>query len=303
MYATCAEILAELDTPWMGVAAPPRQYGNDETSPLIHLYAGTRAPNYQFQIGAALSSYLIEAAGKIYPDVPLSDFGFITVDHLYMSEGTERRRGTLDTLTHLAPEFINEGRYFPLNTFYIEKSAPASYLAYSYVTETVTNNPDIYYWLVACQKYEFGEAAAYVFAEMELGDRAIIVAFHDGFGLPNQWDPLDDRKLTSFKAVYTSPSAEISVEPVIGALYALMNGDATPETLWTEWVFEDENQVESGYASRPIPLFWLDRDSYQRILKWSDIYARNNNYPDYLADGITRDTFSTYMQVPDTGNP
>ena len=84
-----------------------------------------------------------------------------------------------------------------------------------------------------------------------------------------------------------------------------MNGDATPETIWPEWVPAYE---AAPYAVRMLPSFWIEFNNYKHMLEWSDVYCQSDLFPyNDLHDGIDRNAYSTKVAIPEayasTTNP
>jgi hypothetical protein len=283
-YNRVAEILDELGTPWMGCMAAPRDY-EAEGKPLIHPFAGF--DNYQ--IGYIFGETLIKYKDKFWPDVPIKEFGFITVDYSVSAPLHSRETGCKDALTASAPELMD--RYFvadtSINTFDVDTSSQV-------VTSVLAQHPDIEYWLIFAEVEDMAKGAAVAIDTMGLTDNTCIADF-GCVALQAQWDAgqQDAWRVAGWL------SQTIYAEPMIGALYAFMNGDASPETIWPNWINVNDCGGESGtYASRLLPFYWMEYDNYKEMMKWSDLYAGSNNYPNYPADGITRDSYSSGAEVP-----
>jgi hypothetical protein len=285
MYTRVAEILDELGHPWMGCMAAPRDY-EAEGMPLIHPFVGF--DNYQ--VGTIFPPKLLEYKDKLWPDVPLDDFGFITVDFSTAFPLKQREMGAKDTLAQVAPDLLD--RYFvadtSINTFDVDTSSQV-------VSTVLSQNPDIEYWLVFAEVDDMAKGAAAALDTMGLTDNSAVMTF-GGTGLQLQWD---EGRQDAWRAACYLPQT-IYAEPIIGALYAFMNGDATPETIWPEWVnANDKGGPDANYASRLLPYYWIEYDNYKAMIKWSDLYAGSNYFPDYPADGLTRDSYSSQVTIPD----
>ena len=285
MYTRCAEILDEVGCPWMGCMAAPRDY-EAEDMPLLHPFVGF--DNYQ--VGTIFPPKLLEYKEMLWPDVPLEEFGFIEVDFSVAFPLKQREMGCYDTLMTLAPDMA-ENRYFiadtAINTFDVDTSSQV-------VSTVLSQNPGIEYWLVFAEVDDMAKGAAAALDTMGLTDNSCVMTF-GGTGLQIQWDAgVQD----AWRAACYLPQT-IYAEPIIGALYAFMNGDATPETLWPNWVNANDAGTSGSYASRLLPYYWIEYDNYQTVIRWSDIYAGSDYYPEYSSEGITRDTYSSQVIVPD----
>jgi hypothetical protein len=108
-------------------------------------------------------------------------------------------------------------------------------------------------------------------------------------GVIVQWDAGEQ---TDFKASLSSIGI-IYAEPIFGALYAMVHGDVTAETIWPEWVNKSNNE---SYANLLLPNIILTYDNYQYYKEWVDLYANVDisNYP----VTATRDMFSARVSPP-----
>lgn len=98
--------------------------------------------------------------------------------------------------------------------------------------------------------------------------------------------------------MYTAQS--VYAEPIVGALYAFLTKQATPETIWPSWANpKDHGAGDAHYASLLLPSYVMTHDNYKQMLEWSDIYSNANEYP-YDSTGITRETFNARMDIPDS---
>lgn len=285
-YTRVAEVLNENGTPWMGCMAAPRNY-EDPAMPLIHPFVGF--DNYV--VGTIMPAKLLEFKDELWPDVPLEEFGFITVDYSTAFPLHQREQGFKDTLTALHPEVMEN--YFvadtAINMFDLDTSKQV-------VSAVLSQNPDIEYWLIWAEIDNMAQGAAVAIDTVGLTDNSAIVTF-GGTALQMQWDAGNE---DAWRAACYLPQT-IYAEPIIGALYAFMSGQATAEDIWPNWVnVNDKGGADANYASRLLPYYWIEKDNYKQMIKWSDIYAGSNYYPDYPADGITRDTFSTSVPVPES---
>jgi hypothetical protein len=109
-------------------------------------------------------------------------------------------------------------------------------------------------------------------------------------GLVAQWNA---GEITDFKASFTSIGV-IYAEPIFFGLYAMVHGDATPETLWApEWVNKSRGET---YAQLLLPTIILEYENYQYYFDWVNNYVglQLTNYP----VTSTPDMFSTRVNPP-----
>ena len=83
---------------------------------------------------------------------------------------------------------------------------------------------------------DFAQAAASVIDQRGLTDNSCVVVF-GGSGLQMQWDA---GQQDSFRyALFTSQN--LYAEPIIGAVYAYLNGWATPDSIWPSWIMPHDH--------------------------------------------------------------
>ena len=163
------------------------------------------------------------------------------------------------------------------------------------VAAVLSEHPEYEYWMCYGLIDDISMGAAIAFDVAGLTDTCATVTF-GGTGLQLQWDAgIQD----SWVAACYLPQT-IYAEPIIGALYAFMSGQATPETIWPEWV---PNNEIVPYAMRSLPAFWIEYENYQHMIRWSDIYAGSDFYSEYPDEvngkPITRDDFSVSVPIPE----
>jgi len=286
MYDRVAEILDPTGTPWMSFMAAPRDETMD-SKPLLHPYIGFE----QYDVGSFIAEYLINKAKETWPDVPMSEFGFITVDYSASPPLHYREIGAFEKIQAIAPEFIAENRYFVADTATLGMFTADN--SQQVVNSVLAMNPHITRWLVFGEIDDMAQGAAAAIDLMGYNDDSWVTAF-GGTALQKQWDA---GRQSAWKSAQYLPQS-IFTEPIFFTLYAFMNGDATPESIFPEWKNKNEDTTHGSYASRMLPYYEITVDNYKHVLKWSDVYANSNIFPDYPADGISRDAYSATLPVP-----
>lgn len=288
-YDRCAEILNEAGTPWMGVMAEARDYSQDG-NPLLHPYVGFN----NYSVGVIMAEYLIDYAEKNWNDVDKSQIAWACVDYSTSPVLHLRETGFYETLT--AYDSTIAERYWTADTSIATFDVDTSNTV---VSSMLAEHTEYEYWCVFGEIDDMAQGAAAAFDTAGLTESAAVVTF-GGTGLQYQWDAgMQD----SWVAACYLPNP-IYAEPIICALYAFMNGDATPETIWTDWVPTAE---VVPYAMKLLPAYWIEYETYQHVIKWGDIYGGIDLFPDYPSTyvnengetvEITRDDFSTDVEIP-----
>ena len=286
MYDRVNEVMEPTGTPWMSFMAAPRDETMD-SKPLLHPFIGFE----QKDVGAFLADYLVKQAAIEWPDVPLSEFGFITVDYSASPPLHQREIGAREKLLEVAPEFIDDGRYFVADTATLGMFTADN--SQQVVNSVLSMNPDITHWLIFGEIDDMAQGAASAIDLMGYNDTTFVTSF-GGAALTKQWDT---GRESAWKSAQYLPQS-IFTEPIFFSLYAFMAGDATPETIFPEWKNKSEDTTYGSFAARMLPFYEITFETYQHLLKWSDIYAGSDIFPTYPADGITRDDFSVTLPVP-----
>ncbi len=294
MYPRIDELLEELGIPWMTFGSEPRDY-EQEGAPLLH-------PNVSFDYyerGVQMAETLLELKDELWPDAPYEEIGFIFGEMVNNSPFNRFNQGAYDTWIELTGL---ENNYFKYNYIEILIEFDSFYSEVRWALKNnIEENPEIKYWLYAADMKEVASCAVSAFEELGVSNNACVASSNKGFDdeyLAAQLNEWDEGKENIWYAMDYIPYT-IYAEPIIGALYAFMSGQATPETIWPEWVNRSDcGGEDNSYASLIVPSYWIDCDNYQSILKWTDIYAGTDNFPHYPADGITPETYSARAKVP-----
>lgn len=264
-----------------------------------------------YYAGASMMNKLIEWKKQAWPDVPWEKVGVICVGFSGFGQLYERVKGSKLAWCKANPTF---GEYSPgaqdnpKNFWLADMSAAGGFdqaTATALVTQILTTPNDIEVWLLPCAMDDMSMGAANAVDLQGLTDKSCSACF-GGSALPVQWDQGVDNawRYAEFLA------QTMYAEPIICALWSLMAGQVTTETLWPQWVkqwdkgdiFEftgekdpvyDANVLKYGADGKPVvkeshnfaqallPTAWLERDSYQIYLAWTDFYAYGDSKDEY----------------------
>jgi len=335
LYPRINEICEELGVAWMPCMSQAREYGNMYMmggtlvpGRLIHPYVGFD-DNY---FGVAEADKLEEWRVKNYPDVPLEKVGFIYVGYSLATQLNERYLGAKKRWTELHPEvgaYSPDPQNNPRNFFYADVStagAADQTAAQNLVTQYLSNPGDVEIWLIAAAFDDYAMGAANAAQNLGFTDKTC-VACSGGSNLILQWDS-GIRNAWRY-ALFTAQS--LYAEPIISALWAMMAGQATADEIWPDWcMVYDKGDVfklsedldptygvpyvevgadgkpvvleEHHYAQLKLPTYWLELETYQQYLEWTDLYAYGEGHPGhYTYEPVTDlNLFSARMEVPES---
>jgi ABC-type sugar transport system substrate-binding protein len=286
IYPSIAEICAEIDIQWMGGMGAAMKW-TEEGMPngLVHPYVGFD----HLTFGQNCGNKLLEYAAQTWPDVALSDIGFLSVDFALSPPLHQRVEGAMQAWTAAG---VPEGNMFIADV----GSDMTLDTAQNVATAQLTTNAQFDHWLVVGVIDDFAQGAANALENLGLAETACVVTV-GGTMLRTAWD---EGSSSAWRYAITTPNA-IYGEPIFFALYAFMSGQATPETIWPSWVNHNPDAVTyygETYAQLLLPAYWMDQETYKQLFAWADVYAVDNNYG-YPTDGITRDQYPSRIAIPE----
>lgn len=275
------------DVHWMSQMAPPRDGASGEGVPvgghLINPYVGFD----NFDAGRQQTIKLIEWKKENYPDVPWEEIGFVAFDFSTSPALHERVIGA---------EEVWLAETGSLDNFFIADAVSSGINLQSGIDTVgpIISTKDYKYWLVMGLIDDFAQAAASVLDQQGLTDTSCVVTF-GGSGLQMQWD---NGQQDAFRyALFTAQN--LYAEPILGAVYAYLNGWATPDSIWPSWVKWDDHGTDGHtYSQLRLPTVWLKYETYKHYLEWTDMYAKADAYP-YSQEGISMDDYSPFIDVPE----
>jgi ABC-type sugar transport system substrate-binding protein len=291
LFVTIINLLKDYpEVKWMSQMAPPRDGARGDGLPiggnLINPYVGF--DNADSGIQQTLK--LIEWKKATYPDVPWEEIGFVAMGFSTSSALQERVIAAEQTWLD---ETGNTDNFFIADCVSSGMTIQGGIDA---VTPIISTNSGKYkYWLVMGLIDDFATAAASVLDSLGLTETSCVTTF-GGISAYNQWD---EGQQDSFRYALASVSSMYSGR-VFGAMYAYLNGWATPDTIWPSWVKWDDHGIDGHtYAQLRLPVYWQTYETYQHYLEWTDLYSNINDY-DYSTEGIEIDDYDPFMAVPES---
>jgi predicted small lipoprotein YifL len=289
IFPSVADLMDDYpDTAWMSQMSAPRDGTSGEGVPpgghMIHPYVGF--DNYD--AGVQVTNKLLEWKEENFKDVPWSDFAFVAMAFSTAPPLNERVQASQDIWLKTTGSLDN---FFVADCVSTGINLQGGIEA---VTPVITTNSQYKYWLVQGLIDDFAIAAATVLDQQGKTDTSCVVCF-GGSGLQMQWDAGTQNAFRY--ALFTAQN--LYAEPIIGAVYAFLQGWATPETIWPSWIkWNDKGGEGKSYPQLRLPTVWLEPDTYKHYLEWTDMYANANAY-DYPREGINPDDYSPFVtEIP-----
>ena len=285
-------VLAKLaqypDVFWMSQMSPPRDGEAGDGVPvggnLINNYVGFD----NVEAGRQVTRKLVEWKNATYPDVDWSEVGFLMMDYTLSPPLHERSIGSKEVF--LAAGGLEEN-FFVADTVSTGMNMQGGLDAAGPI---ISSNSKIKYWLSNGLFDDMAQAVASILDQQGLTETSCVADF-GGSALQMQWDGGQEDAYRY--AVFTAQN--LYAEPIIGAVYAFLNGWATPDSIWPSWVkWDDKGTDGHTYSQLRLPTVVLEHDTYKHYLEWTDMYAHADAYP-YSQEGIGLDDFTPFVdEVP-----
>lgn len=275
------------DVKWMSQMAPPRDGESSDDLPIGGNLIGPHVGFDNFDAGRQQTYRLIEWKKENLPDVPWDEIAFAAMAFSAAPPLQERVIGAEEVWL---AETGSTDNFFVADTVSTGINLQGGIDA---IAPVISTNSEYKHWLVMGLIDDFAQAAAAVLDQQGLTEGSCVVVF-GGSALLAQWD---EGQHDAFRyALFTAQN--LYAEPIMGAVYAYLNGWATPDTIWPSWVKWDDHGADGHtYANLRLPTVWLEPETYQHYLEWTDMYAQADAYP-YSQEGISLDDFSPFIEVP-----
>lgn len=257
------EVVEEMGLHWM----PGMTAIRDDNGKLLHPFVGFDFPTF----GRLMAEWLIDYAKTTWNLTDFSKVGFIGV--------------TLSTAPQLHERIPAEEevwlKNFPdLKENFMVADCVGGRLdaetSYNLIAPMMSRNTKYEYWLIAGSQDDWCDGAARAAESMGKADKTVVISM-GGTGLIAHWDAGEDSCWKA--AIFTAQP--IYSEPIFMALYDFMNGTATPETIWPDWV---DHSKDEKYASLLMTSYTLTKDNYKEYLGWVNKYVGFDVYPQYVKD-------------------
>jgi ABC-type sugar transport system substrate-binding protein len=304
-YPAIFETLEEAGVPYSCAMGEARDYAASYFYNNQLVYGYKLAPYVgfdQISFGYHMVDKLTEWKEAEFPDVPWEKVGLVSVDYSAAPQLHDRGVGAERRWAELHPEFgaydpdilVNPKNFFVVDTL---SGAPDQTTAQNLVTQVLSNPGDIEVWLIETMFDDIAMGAANAAQNLGMVDTTCVVTI-GGSNIIEQWDA----GVESAWRYAEFTAQNVYAEPIIASLWAMMAGQATPETLFPEWVpvwdkgdhfalsdevdpifglpyvqVDDSGRAiveeEHSFSTLLLPTFWIDKDNYKPYVEWTDLYA------------------------------
>jgi ABC-type sugar transport system substrate-binding protein len=286
LFKEAGAILDEQGLAWNGCMGTAIEFDeNYQSKGLLHPFIGFD------DVGIAQMSVdkLVEHAKTNWPDVGIDEIGFITLDFSIAYQLSLRA-------TSAAAQWRDVHGGTDDNTFIGD---PGQMMATddsrNAIVSIVSAHPEFDYWLVYGVIETMALGAASGLEEQGIDTDHCAATYMGGNSSEIQWAQGQD---TAVKYVLDTPTI-IYAEPLFFTVYAYVNGDATPETIYPSWRNPDP-YFGTQYAMLLLSVFWKDPTNYNDIAAWANDYIGYDYYPvSETSKPITKDSYQLYVAPPD----
>ena len=288
IYPDILEILGDYpEVQWTSVLSPLRDTGSDlDPPPLQHPFAG----HEDYAMGMQMMDKCVEYADGAWKDLDWDKVGVIGIDYSIVPELHDRQLGAQDEWNTLKPEYADNFYSIDGSSYGLSINAAADL-----VEQKVKDKQWFTNWLIVACFDDYAYGASKAIESLGVTDNTCIANI-GGAVLAYVFNA-DQNSAWQFE-LCTAPN--IYLEPIVGALYAWMAGYATPDTIWPQWINQNDCGADGHtYASYMLPATWIDKGNYKKYLAWADVYSQANNYSNYPRGGISPDDFTVIAEKPD----
>jgi ABC-type sugar transport system substrate-binding protein len=207
--------------------------------------------------GVLAGDWFEQNYSKYFDKVDISSIGFMVVNFSIVPVFAIRADGALDTYKKNHPDLEKNIYNVDLNEFSQQN-------AYDKVAATLSANPDVKYWAVFGVAEDFNVGACRALEATGKAADSIVISSGNDVCF-SEWDNNTTPEWVATVPVYGANLAA----PICAGLIALLDGRATPDTLWSDLRKPGETGVQYNIA-----LEVATRDNYKDFIAKSE--ATNN---------------------------
>ncbi|SHI20295.1 DNA-binding transcriptional regulator, LacI/PurR family [Sporobacter termitidis DSM 10068] len=207
------EVLDEFGVPYIGLFNSVRDNNGSEIVPCIGLN--------QEEAGATTVQWLFDNYKTYWGDVDMSKIGLLNFTFSVSSDLNDRAIGAEAKYK----ELVKNENVYTVDGVVGDKSAQTGY---NLASATFAGHPEIQYWFVASCLETYAQGAARAADTLSLNKNTLITDVGSDV-LTTEWD-------TNYEGCWVSCLAisnYLYAAPTICGLIAMIDGKATPETLWS----------------------------------------------------------------------
>ena len=244
----CYEVCHELDVSWISGVNP------------VMIDGALKWPGVTIDsrdMGHTMSQWLFDNYKDYWGDVDINEIGIMICDNPSATDLHRRGTSSEEKFRELFPSIADT------NIFLVDMMGMDTQLGYDKFSATKSGNPQFNYWLVTSVVDIYAQGVVRAAEDLGVADNTLILCC-DGNMILGDWGG-GYTGTTWVGAIHVAPVYHS--EPIICGLIAMMDGRATPETLWA-----DLKAPGAEFAQVKIDLFVMTINNYQQYLADADAY-------------------------------
>jgi len=245
----CYEICRELDLNWIS-GVNPVLINDTLMRPGVTINST--------QMGHTMSQWLFDNYKKYWGDVDLKDVGIMIANNPAATDLNRRGVGSEAKFKELLPADV-----FDNNVFLVDMMGMSTQLGYDGFTAIRSGNPQFKYWFVTAVVDIYAQGIVRAAEDLGAADTTLVICC-DGNMILGEWGG-GYTGTTWAGAIHVAPVYHS--EPIVHGLLAMMDGRATPDTLWA-----DKKASGANFAQVQMELFVMTIDNYQDYLAEAEKY-------------------------------
>jgi ABC-type sugar transport system substrate-binding protein len=211
-----------------------------------------------YALGEMMLQWLNDNYSKYWNTIDTSSLGMVAITNSNMPDLLKRGKGATDMFGKLYPELAEKNCY-TIDTAGIGITAD---VGYDMTAAVISAHPQIQHWFITSCMESLAEGAARATESMSKQDSTLITCI-DASTLMSEWDSGYTGCWVS--AFHTSPVYKS--EPIICGLIAMIDGRATPETLWSDKIAEGQKYADFVMTPEVVTV-----DNYKECVAKADEY-------------------------------
>jgi ABC-type sugar transport system substrate-binding protein len=237
------EIMTDLGVPWIAFVTPfmDGENGSHNRWPTIILDGNV--------IGRQAVTYLCENYKQYWGDIDTSKLGMISLDISTVGMFLDRSNGAHDAWMDYFPDNVyisgdTSGQQFTTET------------AYNMISAYVSSHPEIEYWFINTVMMLFPAGCARAVETLGIEEKCLITC-EESITAIEEWD-------SGYRGAWSScvgVAEELYAVPAAAGIVALLDGRATPETLWGDNI---RDPYGSDFAVYPLETQVITYDTYKQ---------------------------------------
>jgi len=235
------EILSGIDTPWISFSTPFLDEDMHANWPCVTLDG--------YAAGRLTTQWLIDNYKDYWGEIDTSKLGYVTVTLSTLDLFYPRSDASEELFNATFPEGLYIEGDVPMGQAFTAESA------YNMISAYVSAHPEIEYWWFNSVAMMFAPGVARAIETLGISDKALITCCESNTAV-TEWDSGYTGSWVSAAGI----AEPLFACPALAGIVALIDGRATPETLWADTKREPYGD---DYAIYPLEIGMITQQDYK----------------------------------------